>query len=185
MFYFRAYIALLWAQVQAAWSSMSAEVARLIGEHKNHCTIGIPFLDAGSVGAGVEMGKGELPSSWHTRKIAGLINALEQQSGDHAWKSMNDRGSKSSLPIDRTIVAITASAADTGTLWDGNHRAIALYGFLSRKMAEKNDSRSCCHTMHGSDCSAQPTASIPSVDLLLGVDSGLRKQHKGSFFCPN
>ena len=164
---------------------MSAEVARMIGERKNHCTTGIHFMDESAVGAGPEMGKGELPSSWHTRKIAGLINALEQQSRGHTRRSMNDRGSKSSLPIDRTIVAITASAADTGTLWDGNHRAIALYGFLSRKMAEKNDSRPCCHTMHGSDCSTQPPVSIPSVDLLLGVDSGLRKQHKGSFFCPN
>ena len=49
---------------------MSAEVARMIGERKNHCTTGIHFMDESAVGAGPEMGKGELPSSWHTRKIA-------------------------------------------------------------------------------------------------------------------
>ena len=171
------------AQVQAAWSSMSAAVARMIDGRKSNCANLVHVVDERIVGAGPETEARELPSSWHTRKIADLVNALERHAQSQAQRPMNGKGSKSPLAIDRTIVAIAASADGTRTLWDGNHRAIALYGFLSRRLAGEQNACPHFQTARGSGCARSAPSSIPSADLLLGVDPGLLQPHKGSFFC--
>jgi hypothetical protein len=133
----------------------------------------------GQLDAGPESGDGALPAGWHTKKILELLRA--EEAGAAAARGGGGGGGGGGV-LDRALVAVASSPAGCRTLWDGNHRAIALYGaaLRARQRRRRQRRRQAAGGIVGGEGAEAPEE---TVDVVLGVAAGLREPHKGNFFC--
>ena len=80
--------------------------------------------------------------------------------------------------FDWTIVALTHSTTSNFdgpfTLWDGNHRAVAVFGYFTLLQEAERD---------GVSSSARAN-DLPHVRLYIGQSETIHRGHKGTFYCP-